>query len=120
MGLEIREIQSEIHQTAIDHGWWEDTPEMPLRTVGDCLALIHSEVSEALEEFRNLDKNGVRINDIYYPDGVKPEGVPVELADTIIRILDFAARHAIDMEYALAVKMKYNETRPYRHGGKAL
>jgi NTP pyrophosphatase (non-canonical NTP hydrolase) len=48
----------------------------------------------------------------------KPEGIPSELADAIIRILDIAAFHGIDIAHAVADKMAYNETRPYRHGNK--
>lgn len=49
---------------------------------------------------------------------LKPEGIPSELADIIIRVLDIAAFHEIDIAGAIADKMLYNETRPYRHGNK--
>jgi NTP pyrophosphatase (non-canonical NTP hydrolase) len=48
----------------------------------------------------------------------KPEGIPTELADIIIRVLDICANWGIDISAAIADKMAYNETRPYRHGGK--
>jgi len=48
----------------------------------------------------------------------KPEGIPSELADIIIRVLDICGFHGIDIAHALADKMAYNETRQYRHGGK--
>lgn len=115
--MRISEIQKEIHHTAVEKGWWDDTPETPLRTFGDCIALIHSEASEALEEFRN----GYSVSAIYYNnESPKPEGVPVELADIVIRVLDLAARHNINMERAMSIKMEYNKTRPVRHGGKKL
>jgi NTP pyrophosphatase (non-canonical NTP hydrolase) len=47
-------------------------------------------------------------------------GVPSELADVIVRCLHFAGYHGIDIEAALIEKMIYNESRPYRHGGKKL
>ena len=49
---------------------------------------------------------------------LKPEGIPSELADIIIRVLDIAAFHHIDIAAAIADKMAYNESRTYRHGGK--
>jgi hypothetical protein len=49
---------------------------------------------------------------------LQPEGIPTELADAIIRILDVCAYHKIDIAAAVADKMAYNETREHRHGGK--
>ena len=49
---------------------------------------------------------------------LKPEGIPSELADIIIRVLDICAYHGIDIAHAISDKMAYNETRPYRHGDK--
>lgn len=49
---------------------------------------------------------------------LKPEGIPSELADIIIRVLDICAANGIDIAAAIADKMAFNETRPYRHGGK--
>lgn len=49
---------------------------------------------------------------------LKPEGIPSELADILIRVLDVAAYHQMDIARAVADKMAYNETRPMRHGGK--
>lgn len=49
---------------------------------------------------------------------LKPEGIPSELADIIIRVLDICAAEGIDIAAAIADKMAFNETRPYRHGGK--
>jgi NTP pyrophosphatase (non-canonical NTP hydrolase) len=120
--MELQDIQERIYKTAKEHGWWDEP-----RTFGDIVALCHSELSEALEEFRTNKPM------VYYPDGnggininiqhdvaVKPEGVAVEMADCIIRILDWAEHNNINMQQILINKMAYNETRPYRHGGKAL
>lgn len=104
----IKEWCSTIYTWAEEKGWWNDFnfPEK--------LALIHSEISEALEEYRN----GKDYKEIYYSDKGKPEGIPIELADAVIRIMDLCAHCGIDLEEAIALKHKYNLTRPYKHGGK--
>lgn len=48
----------------------------------------------------------------------KPEGIPIELADCLIRIFDLYGWYGIDMENALRVKMNFNGFRKYRHEGK--
>lgn len=128
---DLNALGKSIRETAIAKGW-----EHTSRTFGDSIALIHSEASEALEEFRN----GHEFTEIYYnsfetqpaysnngqvhkdDEGnlCKPEGIPIELADILIRVLHTAAAHGIDIEAALKLKMAYNETRAYRHGGKRL
>jgi len=50
----------------------------------------------------------------------KPYGVPIEIADVIIRALNFCGRHGIDIKKAIDEKMAYNKSRPFRHGGKVL
>jgi len=50
----------------------------------------------------------------------KPCGIPSELADVIIRALHFSGKHSIDIGGAIGEKMNYNETRPYKHGGKTI
>ena len=104
----FNEVAKEIHKNAVAHGWWDET-----RTFPEIVALIHSELSEALEEYRS--NHGV--TEVYQEAG-KPEGVPIELADAIIRILDYCGYAGIDIDAAVERKHEYNKTRPYRHGGK--
>lgn len=98
-----------------EKGWNDDTVDTHDPTwLGAQLALIHSEVSEALEDVR--DGNMVTQLD---PRG-KPCGFPSELADTLIRVLHLAARCNIDIEHEVHIKLAFNKTRPARHGGKTL
>lgn len=95
--MRIKEAMKEIHELAIKKGWWEKE-----RSVPELLCLVHSEVSEALEAYRE----GKRLN------------FAEELADVIIRVFDMAYAFEIDLEEAIQKKHEYNKSRPYRHGNK--
>ena len=103
----LSELAKKINATAHEHGWW-DKP----RSFGDVIALCHSELSEALESYRNHES-------MMFFEKKKPEGIAVELVDCIIRIL-YLAEQDVDVDRVIQEKMTYNETRPYRHGGKEL
>ena len=81
------------------------------------LALIATEVAEAIEEVRT----GHAADKTYYSgenSGTrprKPEGVPSELADVVIRAFDFAHEFGIDLAAMIEEKLAYNKTRPHRH-----
>lgn len=140
-----------------DHGFHDEWPKLPpvglephekknyerqlQLAITEKLDLIHSEISEALEEIRK----GRDPLEIYYsstiktPEGeivshykeqeweivdgvrrplLKPEGFMVELADAVIRIGDLAFLLGADLEGSVAEKHDYNRTRPYKHGKK--
>lgn len=102
------QLQEDAYLTAQKKGWWDEPTNIPEK-----LALIHSEISEALEDYRDG-----HMQVTFAGPNNKPTGFPVELADAIIRILDLAAHMDCDLQTVLELKMQYNKTRPYRHGGK--
>jgi len=96
--------QIEAYNISRDHGFHEEP-----KNFGEVIALMHSELSEALEYMRK--GNGPS-------DHINFTGVEEEFADVIIRIMD--AAHHFDLRVAEAViaKMKFNHDRPYKNGGK--
>jgi NTP pyrophosphatase (non-canonical NTP hydrolase) len=141
MSITIEEMQKQVHNLAREKGWW------PIRNVSESgfqyeygekaksidvekvnipekLILMVSEISEALEWYRNPEFEIT--SEVLYTlcdphnefDPEKPDGMWIELADCIIRILDLAGAYNIDMEELVKLKHNYNKTRPYRHGGK--
>ena len=105
--MKIKEFIIESPEIAKSKGWWDEDRGIP-----ELIALMHSELSEALEEYRDGNSFNVRF------DGDKPLGFTVELADVLIRIFDMAGKYELDLDYALEQKIKYNSTRNYRHGNK--
>lgn len=111
--MDLNEFAKEVHANAVAHGWWETE-----RDPAEIIALIHSEWSEALEEYRagrpmvwyavNADCQMCGDRPVIYSEicetnncdaGHKPEGIAVELIDGCIRILDFAAHEKVSLEF---------------------
>lgn len=139
LGLEI--LAQAAHRNARSKGWYEKDRQFP-----EEIALIHSEASEALEDYRDgrkmndhiysvrHDENpafepekprsfaGLRNYDAFVKVGViaKPCGIPSELADIVIRVADIAGNpdRPVELGRAVSEKVRYNRTRPARHGGK--
>jgi hypothetical protein len=135
----VKGWQMLAHEAARTRGFYPGEPHEGTaggRNVGEVLMLITSELAEALEEWRRPDcdlraiyamdpdgkralfeNNGQGVS-IASLGGRKPEGFGIELADAVIRILDTAEAIGIDLEAMIDLKMAWNETRSYRHGGK--
>lgn len=118
--MNMNEFAQEVHQNAVAHGWWDEE-----RSFGEVVALCHSELSEALEEHRagrpNLwyactagNGDGTMCNPKRWMDcdmdgqeercayrNHKPEGIAVELADCIIRVLDYMGKERFDVDALL-------------------
>jgi len=119
--MKIRELVREAHSNAVSKGWWQED-----RTYGELIALVHSEVSEALEDYRDgkgynevwyeYKVNGnLRISKIFHIDtGTgelilgKPCGIPSELADICIRIFDISGKYDWEQELEVAVLTRWH------------
>lgn len=130
----VHDLATRIHQTAADHGFWDFN-----RNFGEMIALMHSELSEALEEHRAgnpavyaiCSECGEKrfldswpVTPVYgwicHGLPLKPEGTSVELVDTIIRILDTMFNELEQTPYTvdqiIDLKMAYNDQREHKHG----
>jgi len=117
MSFSIERWQERIHSNAVEKGFWALHPDrQALGMLSEKIALIHCEVSEAFEEIRKEELKIYYVKDKNGQD--KPEGFPIEMADTVIRILDLCAGMGIELEHAMILKHDYNLTRPHMHGKK--
>jgi hypothetical protein len=145
--ITIAQLVERSHALSKEKGWYETWPDGKTKThavnVPEKLVLIHSEVSEALEEYRNHDvctrctlcngvgslgdgtvrcpagcSDGFQSTHYRQPDAAKPEGFVVELADVVIRVADLCGALGLNLAEAIEIKHAYNATREFRHGGK--
>lgn len=104
MKEEINKLRDVCYKASFDAGWHTniETGELIERNKGEMIALIHSEISEALEGERKS------LMDDHLPNR---KMVEVEMADTVIRIMDYCGRFGYDIGGALVDKLEYNRNR---------
>lgn len=98
-------IANRVYANAKEKGFWDDS-----RNEGEMIALMHSELSEALEALRHGNGSSDHIPAF--------SGVEEEFADVVIRIMDYACSKGYDVAEAVIAKMAFNEGREHMHGGK--
>lgn len=106
-----QECMKSCYNTAVSKGWWGHVGGTPL-VMASKISLMHSELSELLEVVRNGDGWSEKT-----PEFKKSEE---ELADLVIRVMDFAQHYNIRLPEAIIAKMEFNKDRPYKHGGKTI
>lgn len=114
----LASLAARAYRTAKEKGWWSDGAGA--RGWPELISLMHSELSEALEAYRDMNKLPEQQWVYRVDEKGKPEGLLAEFADVFIRIFDAVGHHGWTglLGKAVLEKMAYNDTRPYRHGGK--
>jgi len=120
----MNELAKKINKAAHEKGWWNNP-----REIGTLLMLVVSELGEACEAdrinkyanlnlYKSVDEPGRKLHEAFSFDNCIKDTFEDEIADTLIRILDLCGQMDIDIEYFINEKLKYNKTRPYKHGNK--
>lgn len=104
---QIKALQARAHETARNNGFWDKGQDNILAKLMLCV----TELAEVAESYR---KGEIKIDE-HCPEFTN---LSIELADTVIRVMDIAEYSEVNLEAAILAKMEYNLTRPYRHGKK--
>ena len=96
-------VSKKVYMNAVNHGFWKEEPND-----GERMALIHAEISEALEALRDGNPSSSKI--------IEFSSLEEELADAVIRIMDYSFGKDLDVAGAIIAKIEYNQSREYMHG----
>jgi NTP pyrophosphatase (non-canonical NTP hydrolase) len=123
----LTEFSKDIHQGNVKRGFYDDPKE-----IGTVLMLIVTELAEAMESYRANNRLGAgklesiqwnsNLNEDFTEEDINQFKLVVkdtfedEIADTIIRLFDLCGWLNIDIHRHIMLKLKYNSTRPYKHG----
>ncbi len=117
----LQELVERAHDAACRKGWWtpynvagQDSLSIPPDSIAAKCMLVVTEIAEAVECVRDGQI------ETFEGEDRKPEGLPIELADVVIRVADLCGAMGIDLDEAVRIKLTYNATRKHRHGGRAL
>lgn len=114
---ELTDLSKKVYEANVAKGFYDTPRDFP----HTCM-LIVSEISEAVE----AERKGVPFPNIV-PELDSPnfevdfkalvkDTIPDEMADAMIRILDWCGKEGVDIGYHIQAKLKYNASRPYKHG----
>jgi NTP pyrophosphatase (non-canonical NTP hydrolase) len=99
----INDAAATVHANARAKGFWDGE-----RNDAEAIALMHSELSEALEALRHGNPPSEHIPAF--------SAVEEEMADVVIRVMDFCAGRGLRLGEAIIAKHEFNFTRPHKHG----
>ena len=115
----ISRVAHDVHCVNVDNGWWEDRkaisaahPNGKHQVILAALALVTTEISEAVEAIRKHDPTT-------WTDTKAKDTFARELAGATLRIMDLAAWTGVDLGEAIRAELEANKARGHRHGGKA-
>lgn len=122
IGFEIhfRAVQQVAHHINVANGWWDDrrrlmtsgVPGAQANVILACLALVTSEVAEAMEAVRKHDPNT-------WADAETKDTLVRELGGAVVRCMDLAGELDLPLAEAIRAEIDANAARGFRHGGKA-
>ena len=117
--MDFKKLQEVCHKMAIEKGFWVPTgklEEVRYRNESELLMLVVSELGEACEALRKDNRQPGHVDGVgkeWFKDTFEDE-----IADAVIRLLDMSEALGIDLEWQIEQKLKYNKTRPNKHGKK--